>query len=335
MDSVFNKKIIGFITLVLTLSCQSVFSNKLFRWIDNNGNVFYSDQIPPNQATHRRESLNKNARTVKVIEKEKTKAQRELEKRLGKLRKKKDKIIAKQRTYDRVLLSTYRNVPSMKSALKAKMSALEGQKQLVKGNLIRLELQLKQQQKKAAQYERDGRTVPEKLLADISSSKEKVEETFIDISKRIEQKKRAREQFEVDIARYSFLTQSNAVNSKVLSQKTAENRAADELGLFLCETRKQCNKAWISAKQFVLTNSMTALDIETNRLIMSQAPYKDTELSLSVSKLKTKHKQHQLFLDVRCRNSSLGDELCKGEKAKKLRRSFNGYIKSALGLQNR
>ncbi len=332
MDKIFNKINSALFILVLILSSQSVLGNNLYRWVDNNGNVYYSDQVPPEHAEHRREALNKNARTIKVFERDKTKAQRELEKRLQKLRRQKDKIVAKQRSYDRVLLSTYRSVGDMQIALKAKMSALETQKQLVKGNLRRLELQLLQQQKKAAQYERDGTKVPAKLLADISASKEKVEETFIDISKRIEKKKKSRQQFEVDIARYAFLTQSDSVSSKVLSQKTAENKAADELGLFICETSKQCNKAWISAKQYVFTHSMTALDIETNRLIMSQAPYKDNELSLSVSKLKTDDDKFQLFLDVRCRNSSLGKELCKASKAKKLRRSFNGYIKSALGI---
>lgn len=331
MDIIFNKKNIALITLVMTLYGQSALAANLYRWVDANGNIYYSDQVPPGHAEYRRETLNKNARTIKVTEKKKTKAQRSLEIRLKDLRKQKDKIVKKQRSYDRVLLSTYRNVGDMKSALKAKMNALEGQKQLVKGNLIVLEKQLLQQQKKAAQYERDGTKVPNKLLDDISTSKDKVEETFLDLSGRIEQKKKAREKFEIDIARYVFLTQSKT-ESKILSKKAAKDKAENELGLFICESEKLCDKAWVSAKQYVLTYSMTSLDIDTQRLIMSQAPYKDTELSLSVSKLETEQDQYLLFLDVRCRISSLGDELCKSAKAKNLRHSFNGYIKSALGL---
>jgi len=333
MQIAFSVKNIFFIMLLLLMGTQAVLAKKMFRWVDDAGNVRYSDQVPPDQVKHRREALNENARVVDVVEKQKTKAQRDLEKRLVLLRRQQNEIIRKQKGHDKVLRSTFRNVSDMEMALKGKMLAMDGQRKVVQGNLQRIEKQLQQQQKKAAQFERDGRKVPAKILVDIRLTKEQIELSYIEISKQFEKKKRVREEFEADINRFIYLTQSESEGSKDISRKTAEKKAEKQLGLFVCKSLEQCDKAWVSAKQFVYANSSTALDIETNRLIMSQAPYKDTDLSLSISKMNMDGNKQQLFLDIRCRQSSIGDELCRSAKAKNIRNSFSSYIKLALDVE--
>lgn len=313
---------------LLSLTVQPVFAKNMYRWIDENGNVIYSDQIPPNQSKHRREYLNKDAQTVTIVEKEKTKDQYELEQRLILLREKQKEIIAKHKAYDNVLLTTFRNIEDMKMSLKEKVSSLDGQKNIIKGNLNRIETQLRQQQQKAAQYERDGKKLPTKLLTSIADSKKQIKVILQEISRQNNNKKKIVAKFEEDIARFAFLTQSKMA-SKAVSHKTAEDKAANELGLFLCSSEMLCNKAWQRARQFVINNSMTPINFATNRLIMSQAPLKDTELSLSVSKMNTENFKQLFFLDIRCRNSFIGEQLCNGIKAKYLRKTFNQYIKSS------
>ncbi len=303
----------------------------MYRWVDEKGNVFYSGQVPPDQVKHRRESLNENARVIDVLEKHKTKAQRELEKRLIVLRRQQEKIIARQRTQDKVLLATYRTLNDMRLTLKSKMMSLDGKKRVIQGNLERFEQQLLQQQKRAAQFERDGRKVPKPLLDNITSTKSQIEISMAEVVKQISNKKLVKENFEKDMVRFAYLTQPN-ITSKLLSLKTAENIAENELGLFICKSLVQCDRAWGIAKQFVLDFSSSVLDIETDRLIMSQAPYTDNDLSLSVSKMDVTKTKQQLFLDIRCRRSSVGSELCNGGKAKKIRHSFSDYIKSALAI---
>jgi hypothetical protein len=334
MCTVFSKRNIALTLLLLMLSGQCAFAKKMYRWADENGKVFYSDLIPPEQSKHRRESLNKNVRVVEIVEKEKTKAQRELENRLNALRKQQQRIINKQKALDKVLLSTFRTLDDMEVALKAKLSSLDGQRKSMQGNLSRLKKQLQQQQKKAAQFERDGRKVPAILIEDISGSKHQIDLAIVDIAKQFEKKAAATEKFEVDMERFSFLTQAN-MGRKDLSRQTADIQAENELGLFICESELQCNKAWKNAKKFVRLYSTAAFDIETDKLVLSQAPYKDTDLSLSVSKMNVENNKQQLFLDIRCRLSSVGIELCHGEKVKKIRNSFSDYIKAALAAESK
>lgn len=333
MNTFFFKKIFVLTFLLLMLGEQSAFAKKMYRWVDGLGNIRYSDQVPPDQVTHRRESLNQNARVIKVLDKEKTKAQRELEERLVILRRQQQGIIAKQKAHDKVLLSTFRNIDDMKLALNGKMLALDGQRNVLQSNLNGLEHQLQQQQKKAAQHERDGNRIPKKLLDKITNSKQQLTQTKAEIIRHIDKKERIKKAFEADLDRFSFLTQSN-MESKELSLKTAESKAANELGLYICESDQRCEKAWANAKLFVTLHSTTEIEIETDKLIMSRSPYKDTDLSLSVSKMDMVKKKKQIFLDIRCRRSSLGKELCSGPEAEKIRSTFSGYIKSALAEEN-
>ncbi len=317
------------LTLALIFSIQTVHAQKkMYRWVDERGRVFISDRLPPDQVKHKRESLNKNIRVIKTTEKEKSKEQQALARRLAKLRRQQEKIIQRQNTYDKVLLSTYRSVEDMAMALKGKLLGLDGKRKIVSGNLEHLEKQLQKQQKQAAQFERDGLKVPVTLVEKITASKDQIEQSFIEISSQFEIKKRFRESFEADIARFAFLTKSGTANNTL--DKAAETKAANELGLFVCESVEQCDTAWEAAKTFVDTYATTPLDFANKKLIISLPASQETELSLSVSKLSMKNNKQQLFLDIQCHNSFLGKALCNGKKVKKIRHLFNGYIQSAL-----
>jgi hypothetical protein len=63
---------------------------------------------------------------------------------------------------------------------------------------------------------------------------------------------------------------------------------------------------------------------------MTAEPAADSDLSLSVSKIDMGNNQQQLFLDIRCRQSSLGMELCASDKVRDIRTSFRSYIENAV-----
>jgi len=331
MQSTSSKIMVVLISLILGITGQSVQANtkKMYRWVDEEGNIFFSDKIAPKDIKHRRESLNQNARVVEVVEKERTKAERELVKRLSILRRQQQAIINKQKSHDKVLLSTYRNTKDMTVALRGQMLAFDSKRKVVRGNLNRLELQLLQKQRKAAQYERDGESIPVNLLTDIAESRAQIDKTYVEISNQFQKKKKIREQFEQDISRFSYLIKMREKDLDT-GYLSAKNRAANELGLFICKNPTQCDRAWVSAKQFIRFNSTVGVDVETDTLLMGYTPYKDTDLSLSISRMEEVDGTEQLFLDIRCRKSSLGMELCQGAKVKKIRHSFSDFIKSTL-----
>ena len=321
--------------IILLLACllclfgsQSVFAKKLYQWTDENGDTYFSDQVPPEQAKHRRASLSKTGRVLEVTEKAKTKEQLEQEKRLNDLRKEQEKLIAKQKIHDKALLSTFRSKEDMLLAIQKKTETLDKQKNIIEGNLNRFAEQLKKQQKEAAAFERDAQPIPDKIIDELKLTQNRIEQTQGILRSHIEKQNDIKQVDEADIARFLFLTQS----AKDLAQraKIPSIKEANELGLFYCENDHQCKKAWEIGRIFVNLHSTTETDVYNEKLIMNRPPPKDTDISLSLSKLTINDNDYQLFLDIRCRDSSVGRELCASQQVKDIRSSFRTYINDAL-----
>jgi len=314
--------------LLCLLASQSVFAKKMYRWVDEHDETYFSDQVPPEQARHSRAILSKTGRVLEVTEKAKTKEQLEQEKRFEELRKEQEKLIANQKLHDKALLSTFHSKEDMLLAIQLKTDAFDKQRIIIEGNLNRFTEQLKNQQKEAAFFERDAQPVPMKLLDEIKLSQYRIEETQSALRHHIEKQNQIKKIDEADTARFLFLIQS----TKDLAQmaKIPSIKEANELGLFYCENDHQCKKAWEIGRIFVNLNSTTEADVYNEKLIMNRPPAKDSDISLSLSKLTINNDDYQLFLDFRCRDSSAGKELCASQKVKDMRSSFRIYINDAL-----
>lgn len=307
---------------------QFAHAKKMYRWVDENGKVYFSDVVPPDQVQHKRETRNEKARVLDVVEKAKSAEEIEQQKRLDVLRKEQEKIIAKQAAEDKVLLSTYRTVEDMHKALDNKLALMASEKAGLEGNKQRLEQQLLQQQQQAANLERNAQKVPDKLLADIKSTRQQIEQNIQEMARYESNKQGVEKEFKASIARFEFLNQSNNVGQTKPSGQPADN-APNELGLYTCKDAAQCDKAWKIAGDFVYKYATTSRDVENEKLIMTAAPFNDEDLSLSVSRLEKAGVQ-QIFLDLRCKASNIGKELCNSEKAQAIRKGFAAYIQLQL-----
>lgn len=308
------------------------YAKKMYRWVDENGNVYFSDQVPPDQVQHKRETLSEKARVLDVMEKAKTAEQLAQQKRLDALRKEQEKIIAKQNANDKVLLSTFRSVDDMNKALANKLASLDAGRKVIEGNIERIQQQLQQQQQQAAHLERGGNKIPPQLLADIAASKQQIDAGKQELTRHDQDRQTSEKEFKADIERFQFLTQANSAGKSGSIDASATSNASNELGLFICQDAAQCQKAWKIAGEFAAINSTTGQDVESDKLIMRAPPQKDDDLSLSVSLLSSNN-QLQIFLDIRCRQSSLGNELCSGAKAQGIRQTFASYIQTKLATQ--
>ena len=86
------------------IDSPSVLAKQMYRWVGEDGEIYFSDQVPPEEVVHSRASLSKTARVIEITEEAKTKEQQEQDKRLEELRKEQDKLIAHQIIYDKALL---------------------------------------------------------------------------------------------------------------------------------------------------------------------------------------------------------------------------------------
>ncbi len=318
------------VLIASTLVFQSFAEAKMYRWVDENGRVFYSDKVPPQQSKRERNVLNDKGLVVDTVKAAKTQEQIDLEKRLNILRQEQEKIIARQKSNDKVLLSTFRNMDDLRMTLEGKLQSVDAQKHVHERTLENLQENLASARKKAALAERKGNKVPDAVLNEIATIEEKISSTYLEIAKTHEKRVSIQQKFDKDIERFHFLTKNSRINAQDLSNETAEITAANVLGLYNCKDQKSCNQAWEVAKQFVIQNSTTPINFNTDALIMGSDPVNATDLSLSASKSIRSNNKVSIFLDIRCHSSTLGQEFCQSNKVKNIRGSFQSYIDSSL-----
>jgi hypothetical protein len=317
-----------FFSCALSLFSQQAASAKTYKWVDESGNTSFSDQVSPEEAKYRHETLSKKGRVIAVTEQEKTKEQQNRENQLNLLRKKQEKIIQNQKDRDDALLRSYHSKEDMLRELKEKTQTIEAQRKLIESDITQQLERLDTKQKSAATFERNAQPIPPNLIEEIKAIQGEIQQTKVTIDENLTVQKKLADEYEASIKRFLMLTQTN---ESARQNKVASIEEADALGLFRCENDPKCEKAWEIAHVFVTTYSTTAPDINTEKLIMHALPTKDSDISLSIAEItSSKNTEDQIFLDIHCRDSSLGKELCESPKIQALRASFRSYVNERL-----
>ncbi len=321
---------LSIIALIGLCSISNSTHARLLHWVDDKGNDHYADRVAPKHSKYKREILNNHGRIKEVLDAAKTKEQIEQDNLLRKLRKENEKLIAKQRNRDRVLLTTYHGEEDIYYALNNKLQAIDAQQKIAQGNLQRLENQLETMQKIAAEHERNGRKVPKSLRKNLKEMDKHINKIFLNITQKIRTKFRINKLYEEDIERFRYLTKK----TEQVIGKSAKNLAQMHLpGVMVCTNEIECYMAWKLAYTYVRNYSTTGMQLKTNKLILANDAENNDDLSLSVSRLVSAKGKTQLFLDVRCKENSMGAELCASDRIHEMKTTFRPFIESGISVQ--
>lgn len=173
-----------------------------YLWRDADGNPYYSQQVPPEASKYKRTIINERGLRVKTLEAAKTKEEIEEEKRQAQLRAEEERIAREKAAYDRKLLTTYDSEEGLVRARDSKITYVEND---INSNKLTLKQQqdtLANYRQSAANYERSGKEVPEKVLNNIQDLRKQIEKTEQYIADRRIEQKQIRADFETEIQRY-------------------------------------------------------------------------------------------------------------------------------------
>jgi hypothetical protein len=109
--------------VLLALASGPAAAQKLYKWVDENGQVHYGDKIPPEYANQDREVLNKQGLSVGREEGAETPE----EARAREEREKQAKAAADQAQRDRMLLATYQNVDEIELLRARRLDQIDAQ----------------------------------------------------------------------------------------------------------------------------------------------------------------------------------------------------------------
>jgi len=192
--------------LMALLTASSAFGERMYKWVDENGQVHYSNQLPPEATQRKREVINDQGRTVKVYRAPLTPEEKVEEKRLAELEARKKELAEKRANHDRSLLATYSSKEDMYPVRDAKISAIESLIKVTNSRISSMQGRLLELTGEAAGYERSGKKLPASLLSRISNLRKQIERNkdfVVDKKREIED---IRLQFESDVRRYIELT---------------------------------------------------------------------------------------------------------------------------------
>lgn len=186
-------------------------AGKLYKWVDENGEIRYSDRLPASYAKRKHQTLNAQGIVVATKEAARTEeevkagkeAARELQAKQEVSRQNKEA----QGKLDRVLLLTFSSEKEMGRVKNDRIEVLDSVIRLIYKSIATTEERLNRFESTAQQqYISQDKEVPGGLAQNIEESTRKLKNREKQLSLKLGEKYKIEAQFEVDVARFRLLS---------------------------------------------------------------------------------------------------------------------------------
>jgi hypothetical protein len=309
---------------VLALILTQPVAAKLYKWVDETGKTHYTDTIPPKHADKSRSELNDKGVEVDRVDRAKTPEEMAQEKELERLRQEREKLIAKQKTEDDVLLRTFRSEDDIIMAQDGKLAAIDVMIEITKSNIRQYKAQLADMQGRAATLERMGKKPAARLVQDIANTRRQLKEGYATIIERENGKELIKQKTASDLKRFREL--KNLETSRAPEIKSRA-KASQLDNVVSCADKDTCDAYWEKARVYALQHATTRVELASESVVLTANPVKNSDISVTLSRIaKEDGAGEHLFLDLQCKDSKEGRKFCEGEKIKSIRSGFRTLL---------
>lgn len=170
------KKLALLNVLLLASLASPAWAQNLYKWVDEDGEVHYSQTLPPEQAARAHDRLTRNGQVAERVERVKTgdelaslKVEQELQREEAELRK-----IQAQR--DRLFLAAHPTEEDVRRVIDGRRETVAAERQSVESLLEQNRTSFANDVEQAAALERRGKPVPEALVRRIAADREQIRE---------------------------------------------------------------------------------------------------------------------------------------------------------------
>ena len=297
---------------------------RLFKWVDDQGNVHYTDRVPPEVAERERAELDKRGMTVKKTEAAKTPEEIAREKQLEELRAEQKRVEAEQRALDEVLLRTFRSEDDIIMARDGKVAAIDTQIDVTRGTIAKQQERLTEMQRQAADLERQGKPVARKQIEEMDALRDHIDRNYAAIVQNEQSRQSMIEKHDRDLKRFRQLKTPEKAEQ---AAPQAKARVALLDTVVVCKDAVECDRLWGKAQAYVRANATTAVRMTGKSILATAPPKDDAGYSLTLSRLPDRDGSGvRIFLDLQCRDTAPGREFCAGQRVSKVRDGFRGAV---------
>ena len=198
------------ITVALCLVFNQANAGSLYKWVDEDGNIRYSDRLPAAQVKKKHHQLNSQGVVLSTREAAKSEAELAAE-AAAKLKLEEEEAIQakldeEQNKKDQVLLLTFSNEQELGLARNDRIEVLDSVIQLISKSIVATQETLDDLHARADEfYLSKGKEVPGGLAQKIEHFTRKKDSRSAQLDSKILEKEKINEQYEIDLARYRLL----------------------------------------------------------------------------------------------------------------------------------
>ena len=191
--------------LCIALPTGELAASKVYKWVDDKGEVHYGDRIPPEYSQQGHTELNQQGITVNTTAGSKTEAERAEEQRKQQALAYEKRHTTDQTTRDKALLSSYTSENDITQVRDRKLATLEGEINMNASYSGKLEQRLAIQRQEVGQLQKQVTPAPEKLQQDMREAQTQLDKYNSFIQSRKAEQEAIRQQAEKDLQRYREL----------------------------------------------------------------------------------------------------------------------------------
>lgn len=193
------------IALAALLLSPLAHAGKVYKWVDKDGNVHYSNTPPPEASQQERQVLDEHGNLTEVLRAPKTPEEIEAERQSQAERERERQLAEQQAAYDRMLLETYTSVRDMERDRDGRLAAIDAQIRVIGNAIGSLESQLASLEQQKKHIESGGRAVPEDLQKRLANTREELLKNQKSLIERKNDQDELRARFDKEIQRFKEL----------------------------------------------------------------------------------------------------------------------------------
>ncbi|NVJ62295.1 MAG: hypothetical protein HWE27_18045 [Gammaproteobacteria bacterium] len=308
----------------LFLFCSVANAKNYYRYKNSKGQFELVEQLSPEAIAAGYDVINDKGQLIERVAPGKTLGEIEDEKEEIKEAKRKEFARQQQLRRDAELLKLFRSEIEILRARDTAVSGIDQRIELSKNQRSLLKSSIEDLQKRAADFERSGKPVPQYLKDNISETQKQIADR--ERREKVTATERAKvvADYDRDLIRFKEL-QTRRMVMQHQDDKT-DNAELNQNRIFLtCFDESRCNDIWQKAQEFAKNKASGTLEIISESVLLTSAPKNDSELSISFARLPSNKKTY-IVLEVICNDTEAGAELCKQGEANRLLTEFQGLI---------
>jgi hypothetical protein len=298
---------------------------RLYRWVDDQGEVHYTDSLPPGQVERGHAEMSGEGVVVETQGPAKTREEVQQEEELKRAREAADRARKQQEAADQALVRTYRSLDDMIMTRDGKLASIDVMVKLTRSNIRRQQDSLRGLRGDAANLERSGKPIPKPLSVSIAKAEQSIRDAYATMVAREQEKQEVVARFAADMRRFRELKkipETPQGGEEDVPRTYAKN-------LIPCPDDATCSRLWETATAYVRKHSSTPVQTADANMVITAAPANPEDISLWLFRIRdAQGTGSRIFLDAQCRPETNNDSTCGGAEAQRI---FDGFPDAVLG----